>query len=157
MEEILHYLEYFQKLCKWWEKLPTSTGERWISEPSTVPVGILGQHLRRTTLCLGQSRSLTFLQIRWGRKFCKYVEIMKCLFSQHLVLLQGRVNVNIPATSKILFFSLNSKICLFAIRRGKQPAGEIPNSGETFRRQENGTAFCIFPFCWEKKLRRNLV
>ena len=58
---------------------------------------------------------------------------------------------------KSFFFSLNSKICLFAIRRGKQPAGEIPNSGETFRRQENGTAFCIFPFCWEKRLRRNLV
>ena len=39
----------------------------------------------------------------------------------------------------------------------KQPAGEIPNSGETFRRQENGTAFCIFPFFRKKKLRRNLV
>ena len=24
------------KPCKWWAKLPTSTGERWISEPSTV-------------------------------------------------------------------------------------------------------------------------
>ena len=22
---------------KWWDKLPTSTGERWISEPSTIP------------------------------------------------------------------------------------------------------------------------
>ena len=34
---------------------------------------------------------------------------------------------------KSFFFSLNSKICLFAIRRGKQPAGRFPNSGETFR------------------------
>ena len=41
------------------------------------------------------------------------------------------------------FFSLNPKICLFAICREKQPSGEIPNSVETFTRQENRSAFCI--------------
>ena len=54
------------------------------------------------------------------------------------------------------FFSLNPKICLFAIRREGLPAGEIPNSGEILRRQENGTAFCIFPFSWETKTQAKL-
>ena len=82
----------------------------------------------------------------------------------HLTTVNNQKNVEVDIENntaylrppKSFFFSLNSKICLFAIRRGKQPAGEIPNSGETFRRQENGTAFCIFPFCWEKKTQAKL-
>ena len=35
MEEILHYLGCM-KPCKHWDKLLTSTGEPWISEPSTM-------------------------------------------------------------------------------------------------------------------------
>ena len=37
MEEILHHLPCV-KPSKWWDKLPTSAGERQISEPSTVGV-----------------------------------------------------------------------------------------------------------------------
>ena len=36
MEEILHHLGCI-KPCKYWDKLPSSTGDRRISEPSTVP------------------------------------------------------------------------------------------------------------------------